>query len=94
MRIEDINVTRHAVERFNERIRKAGRTEIQKLAFKALNEGIVATLDETIRPMILTRCERYNSVAYMFEGAVYIFIDETLTTIYPISWLAEYKSAA
>lgn len=65
-------------------------SKLTYLANKALDEGINATLDETIRPMIEARLKKHNpSGVYLLEGNVYIFKDDTLVTFMPLSFLPD-----
>jgi len=85
---KDIRLSIHAQERARERL---GVTNFSELAVKAhlsLTEGIDALADPTLREQCYSRMQRHGSSGmYVFEGIVFIFKDETVTTIYPVAWL-------
>lgn len=85
----NIKLSEHAIERAWERGR-VDRSQLIYLANKALEEGINATLDETMRPLIKNRLEKHQpSGVYLLDGYVYIFKDDTLVTFMPLSFLAD-----
>lgn len=85
----NIRLSDHAIERAWERGR-IDRSQLMHLANKALDQGINASLDETMRPLIKKRLEKHEpSGVYLLDGYVYIFKDDTLATFMPLSYLAD-----
>lgn len=88
MKISDIKISQHAIERYVERFSRVDLNRLRQLAYLSIVNGINATFDETIRPMIIDKCRRHGaSGAYMYENAIFFFKDDVLVTVYPISWI-------
>lgn len=84
----NIIISRHARERGQERF-GASSKQIREWAVKSLTEGIDILSDETLRPMAINKARKYNaSGMYMFEGRVFIFVDNIVVTVYPVQWLS------
>lgn len=82
-----IKVSYHAKERARSRLGMTPK-ELKKAALLSLEEGIDALADETLRPLVLRKAIRNDSFMYLYQGAVFIFKEDTLVTVYPVSWLA------
>jgi hypothetical protein len=86
-----MKITAHAQERAYERTEIKNREDLCAYVDGAVNEGIDALADPTLRPLCYNYAVRKNSSGmYAFRGIVFIFIDASLVTILPIAWLADY----
>jgi hypothetical protein len=86
-----VKISDHARERAYERF-KIDASQLKFLANKALDAGIDVFQDETLRDMFLEKSENKNpSGIYLYEGIVYVFIDDILITVYPLSFVSEYQ---
>ena len=64
-------------------------SQLTYLSNKALNQGINVLLDETLRPMYLRKAMKNDgSIAYLLEDKLYVFIDNNLVTVMPLSFLS------
>ena len=54
-------------------------------ANRALSEGVYALHDDTMREIMLKTSRTNDSIPYLFMGAVFIYVDERLVTIYSIT---------
>lgn len=83
-----IELTLHAIQRGKERLGLNAR-ELRDHALKSLTEGTDALSDETLRPYLIRRALRHESSGiYLYRNGVFIFKDQYLVTVYPISWIA------
>lgn len=84
-----IKLSTHAIERAWQRGRM-DRSQLMYYANKALDEGINALTDETMREMIKKRVEKHQpSGVYLLDGNVYIFKDDALVTFMPLDFLPD-----
>lgn len=86
----DLKITRHAIKRAKERF-GMNYKELQIKASLSLTDGIDAMADPTLREMCINKFDLYDiSGIYLYQNVVYIFIDDRLITVYPISWIGRY----
>lgn len=91
----EIKLTYHAIQRGKERLGLKAKT-LKEHALKSLTEeGMDALADETLRPYLIKRAKKHDcSGIYLYRNGVFIFKDEYLVTVYPISWIALKGDAA
>ena len=80
----NIWITKHAVDRALERFG----WDTHKLfnqAIKSLNDGLYVLDDETLYPMFIESATYGGGLPYMYEGVVFVFDEDRLITVYPIS---------
>lgn len=83
-----INLTKHSKERAWERFQMDA-SSLKFHANKALEQGINILLDETLRPMYLRKALKNDgSIAYLLEDKIYVFQNESLVTVMPLSYLS------
>ena len=88
MRSKDVIVTKHAFERYRERVKFiTNYATLREQAYKAMTEGISACHDEALSPLIRPATEKHGGVAYYLEGVFYLFKDAYLTTVYTVDHL-------
>ena len=84
-----IIVTTHAKERGRERFHLSAE-ELATLAALSLDseDSIDVLHDPTLRPLAINSALRHDaSGMYSFRGIVFIFRNQYLVTVYPVSWL-------
>jgi hypothetical protein len=69
-----------AQERFswNERL-------LKRNAREALDKGVCIVDDVMYKQIYYRQAELNNSVPYIYKGIVYAFIDDKLSTVYPVN---------
>lgn len=82
-----IRISLHAQQRGRERLGLSVR-QLKESAISSLENGIDAMSDESLRPGLIKSALKHNaSGIYLFQNGVFIFKEDTLVTVYPISWL-------
>lgn len=88
----NVKISEHARQRAYERFNMDA-SQLKFYSNKALDEGIDVFQDEALREMFLEKSENKNpSGIYLFEGVCYVFSDDVLVTVYPLSFVNEYIS--
>jgi len=86
-----IKLTSHSIQRAKERF-KLLPSELRRLAEESLDKGSDVFSDDFFRPIFLKKVKNHENTSgiYYYEGIFFIFVDDFLTTVYPISFLSEY----
>lgn len=96
LRVKNYNgliVTIHAQERAYQRLNITCWKTLGEKALKALNEGINACLDETLRPLCFEKALATSlDGVYCHEGNLYLFKENALITVMPVSFLNEFNN--
>jgi len=87
-RFEKINISVHAQVRAFSRTKLNSAITLAHEAYESLENGIDVMADETLRPMYESRGNVPCCGVYARKGIVFVFVEETLVTVYPIQWLA------
>jgi hypothetical protein len=91
-RFKTIKISSHSIERAFERTTIKTRSELATLAFESLEEGIDVLGDPTLREMCYRNAvKNHNCGTYAHKGIVFIFREDILVTVYPMSWLADFN---
>lgn len=87
-----IELTYHAIVRAKKRLNLNHR-DLKKKATLSITDGVDVFADPVFRPIFLKKIEKHpeTSGIYYFEGIFFFFSDNFLTTVYPLSYLNEYK---
>lgn len=87
-----IKLTLHSIERARERFNLRP-SELKRLAEESLDQGSDVFSDEFLRPIFLRKIKNYENTSgiYYHQGIFFIFVDDFLATVYPISFLSEYQ---
>lgn len=86
----NFKISDHARERAYERFNMDA-SQLKFYANKSLNDGIDVFQDPSLRDMFLEKSEdKEPSGIYLLEGKVYVFKDDVLVTVYPLSFVNEY----
>ena len=91
----NIKLTRHAIERGKERL-NLGPKDLKQHAIGSLgDDGIDALADETLRPYLIKSAIKHGaSGMYLYRNGVFVFKDDCLVTVYPLSWITQKGSIA
>lgn len=84
----NIKITDHARKRAFERMRMDF-SQLKYNANKSLDHGIDIFQDEMLRDLGLKKLRNHNpSGMYLLEGNIYVFVDDVLVTVYPLTYLS------
>lgn len=85
VKAKDVNVTRHAAKRAQERF-SWSKNELATKASLALNKGTLVTEDEYLKDLFKnTLVFNKHSLLYYHDGVVFVFDEDRLVTIYPLT---------
>lgn len=79
-----IHLTYHAVERAMQRF-SWDKDKLYEKALSSLSEGIFVLHDEVLREIFLVNCQYKGGLPYAYEGVVFVFDEDRLITVYPIT---------
>lgn len=87
----EINITEHSKKRAKLRFGLSSK-KLKKLAVMSLSEGIDVFSDPILRPFFLKKVIKHpeTSGIYYYQGILFFFSDDYLTTVYPLSYVNEY----
>lgn len=86
----NIKISDHAKERAYERF-GIDASQLKFFANKSLNEGIDVFQDPVLRDIFLAKSKKHEpSGIYLLEGKVFVFKEDVLITVYPLSFVNDY----
>ena len=93
--IDGVIISRHAQLRALQRTQITCHRALGSMAVRSLSEGIDILGDPVLRELALKRAVRHGDHGlYAIEGIVFVFKEDTVVTVFPISWLALFQADA
>lgn len=80
----NIKITNHARKRAQERM-GWDKKQLKIVASEAVTEGVYALHDETMREIMYKTCKYNGGIPYLYKGAVFVFVEDRLITVYTIT---------
>ena len=86
-----IKLTRHAISRAKERF-NLNEIQVRSYSVRAITEGLDVLDDPHLKPLFLRKAQNHENTSgiYYFEGMFFVYSDDYLVTIYPLSYIHEF----
>ena len=87
-----VKLTTHSIQRAKERFNLSQKV-LRQYAHEALEQGVDVFSDPHLRPIFMNKIKNHPETGgiYYFQGMFFVYIDDSLATIYPLSFIDGYQ---